>query len=297
MSVPWWPIPGCYHPSPVDGYCRHAASPAGKCTPWSCPINRAHRMPFKAAMVAARRDPEMPKDVTRRVITRTNSTVDGARWGKDAWARLDFDQAWADTSYADQGWGYLHVPLTDGDTVHRVRPVYEPGDLMLFGEELERDAPAAERHRREAIFPGTLARYSYDKALVRVDPAVAAAKGWSLAYEWWLEWPWKRATQPAVFCPKELVRDQAVVIAAGPVRLQHMSSEEALREGVSMRLATDLGISTPESEEEFNNYRARRVFMHLWDSINGERCPWGDNRFVWRIEATRWGKLKEVFGD
>lgn len=296
QPIPWWPLPDCDYESsvPGSGICLHDANPDRKCTPWACPLNHTHRLPLKADMVAARRDPEVRKDVTRRVIACTNSTVDGGRWAPRYFACLDFDRAWVDPACFGAG-PCLKVPFKDpcgvmDDTVHRVRPIYEPGDLLLFGEALDR-GPAFDTCRRG------LARYSHDHDLVQMEEAAATLRGWSTYGNHWLEWPWQRATQPAVFCPKELVRDQAVVISAGPVRLQDMTQEEALREGVSQKLATEWGIATSPSFEEFARCEARRVFWLIWDEINGARCPWKDNRFVWRIEATKWGALKEVFGE
>lgn len=288
MSTKWWPIPGCEHFHPRNKYCTHFLSPAGKCTPWACPVNHTHRLPYKAEMVAARRDPLVLKDVTRRVIVCTNSTVDGHRWAKAEWARLDFDKAWVDPGFEGYPLSYLKVPLKDGDTIHRVRPALWPGDLVLFGEALELE-PEKQGNA------GVLALYSHDKAKVEVDPEAAEAKGWRLYGGKWLMWPWQRSTQASVFCPAELVRDEAVVISSGPVRLSDTTHEEALREGVSRKLATEWGIATSPSEEEFNLYQARGVFRDIWNEINGKRCPWDSNAFVWRTEVTKWGELREAF--
>ncbi len=66
-------------------------------------------------------------------------------------------------------------------------------------------------------------------------------------------------------------------------RLQEIGGDDYLDEGVTRLLASKLGLSVSESEEEFNFRNARHVYRVLWDSINKD-CPWQSNPWVWRYE-------------
>lgn len=280
-SMPCWPIPGCEHPHPVDGCCTHPDAVSPECHPHACVLSTTRRLPLKGDMVAARRAGR--KDVTRRVITRTNSTVDGERWGKKDWESLDLKEAWVDPACMGGG-PCLKVPMIGHNTTHRVRPIYQPGDLLLMGEALELEAP-------KQGSAGQLATYAHDKALVEVDPALAVGHGWTLYGGKWLMWPWVRSSQPSIYCPADLVRDLALAVSCGPVRLQEISEEDASREGTVFFMA-----GGGEQKDEMS---LRAQFSALWDRINGPRGhPWEANEFVWRLEMTLFGDelVKEVYG-
>lgn len=235
-------------------------------------MTTAHRMPLMPNMVAARR--KGIKTNTRRVITRVNSTVDGARWGKEEWAALDLARATVDPGLG--GGPYLKAPLRDGDTVHRVRPIYGAGDLMLFGESLDCD-------------PWGFAHYAHDKACVRVAEAAAQAKGWSVK-DGALLWPWQPYSLASIYCPKELVRDKAVLVSCRPERIQEISAEDAAAEGVDLvgMYGYDQIRETFFEAKQFMGYPPRRKFRLLWDMINGPRGHgWVANGFVWRLEIGR----------
>lgn len=79
------------------------------------------------------------KSQTRRVLTRSNSTVDGYSWAEEFWDDLDFsDGPWKDGNpNGPGGFGcgqYLHVPRHSDDTFHRVRSRWEPGDRLWVRE-------------------------------------------------------------------------------------------------------------------------------------------------------------------
>ena len=273
MSIPCWPIPGCEHPHPEDGCCTHPDAQTPECNPHACPLNATHRLPLKDDMVAARR--AKTKDVTRRVITNTNSTVDGARWAAKDWKTLDLANAWVDPACMG-GSPCLKVPMRGHNTVHRVRPIYQPGDLLLMGEKLVKGEDG-------------VARYAHDNELVRNVAGLPVT------------WRWVRPRQPSVFCPAELVRDMALAISCGPVRLQEIKYNDVLAEGlpVPIRNFWLLGAETVEAIAKIKNRVGRMEFKRLWDSINGPRGhPWKLNEFVWRLEMTKFGDplVKEVCG-
>lgn len=74
------------------------------------------------------------KTMTRRVVTRANTLIDGSPWSGH-WTKfgdLDFTNARPDPgpSPAGNAGPYLHVPRQDGETVHRIYPKWCPGDLL-----------------------------------------------------------------------------------------------------------------------------------------------------------------------
>lgn len=97
---------------------------------------KEHPILFSAPMVRALL--AGTKTQTRRVVTRTNSLVNGSAWNSVNWARLDFR---SDRVYTDRGLlpsgdlgPYLYVPRQNDETVHRVYPRWQPGDFLWVKE-------------------------------------------------------------------------------------------------------------------------------------------------------------------
>jgi len=63
-------------------------------------------------------------------------------------------------------------------------------------------------------------------------------------------------------------------------RVQDITEEGAIAEGMTRNLRSALGYSASVSEEEFNLSQARDTFRLYWDSLNGKRYPWGSNPWV-----------------
>jgi len=70
--------------------------------------------------------------------------------------------------------------------------------------------------------------------------------------------------------PKWSARYFIKITSVRPERAQEISQDDALAEGVTRLLASQLGISVSPSQEIFNLTQARRVFSSLWDSINAK---------------------------
>jgi hypothetical protein len=96
--------------------------------------------------------------------------------------------------------------------------------------------------------------------------------------------PWR----PAIFIPRWASRITLEMVNVRVERLQEITEEDALSEGVNKHLAAELGISVSPSEEEFNFTQARSTFCHLWNSINAKSgFGWYVNPWVWVIEFKR----------
>jgi len=89
-----------------------------------------------------------------------------------------------------------------------------------------------------------------------------------------LDWRWKRNTISSMFMPKVAVRIWLEITGVRVERVQEISEEDALAEGVE----TNRG----------NGGKCRRDFAMLWDSINAKRgFDWDVNPWVWVVEFRR----------
>lgn len=81
--------------------------------------------------------------------------------------------------------------------------------------------------------------------------------------------------RPSIHMPRWASRITLEVVSVRVERLQEITEEDALAEGV-MSLSNIHPIARPTS-----------VFQELWDQINGKRAPWVSNPWVWRVEFRR----------
>lgn len=94
--------------------------------------------------------------------------------------------------------------------------------------------------------------------------------------------------RPSIHMPRWASRITLEITNIRVQRLQDVSADDAFEEGMSKEIATHLGLSTHESQEEFNFTACRRVFHELWDSINSKRgYSWGNNPFVWVLSFNK----------
>jgi hypothetical protein len=160
---------------------------------------------FRGEMIRALLDGK--KTVTRRIINKRNSLVDGLS-PKGWWNGLDFTRAWIDPGPSPSGndGPYLKVPrIADGDEyVHRVYPRLWAYDRIWVKETF---APNA--------FTG--GRPCYRASFVP-EPHVETPK-------------WK----PSIFMPRSASRLTLEVVSVRPERVQDITEDDARAEGVSSR--------------------------------------------------------------
>ncbi len=148
-------------------------------------------------------------------------------------------------------------------TLYRHYPKYQPGDILYVREtwQVVRYAP-----------PGS--SQLQDLYVFKADTTDVGE------YE---ITKWK----PSLFMPKEAARIFLQVTDVRAERLQDITEEDAIAEGVESflehngRLYRDYSID-PEDNEGHNYFRNQiHSFKSLWDSINKKTSPWEKNDWVW----------------
>lgn len=230
--------------------------------------------------------PEMARAVvagkkthTRRLMTRTNSLVDGHQASQELWDALDFSRARIDAGPSPGGWPgpYLIVPHRTEGSQHRIYPRIQAGDA-IWGKETRashnhfaRPATMGPQHNA-----GAQRIWSY--AADEVDVATITQK------------------HPSIHMPRAFARIVADVLASRPERLQDISEADAIAEGISrdnVIIGADAAGGAHREitatrffydgcdEEGFES--GAEAYADLWDSINGAGGPgsWEDNPLVW----------------
>lgn len=98
-------------------------------------------------------------------------------------------------------------------------------------------------------------------------------------------WPWK----PSIFMPKEAARIFLKITNVRVERLQDISEEDAIAEGVKKGIFRN-GPNTikEEFQLEFNVHGHHKDgFKFIWQSINAKKHPWESNPWVWVYEFER----------
>lgn len=93
--------------------------------------------------------------------------------------------------------------------------------------------------------------------------------------------------KPSIFMPKEAARIFLKVTNVRVERLQDISEEDAVDEGVRKCTLEDC----EDLWENYNGfmgfYEAKDSFQSLWQSINAKKHPWESNPWVWVYEFER----------
>lgn len=85
--------------------------------------------------------------------------------------------------------------------------------------------------------------------------------------------------RPSIFMPRWASRLTLEVVGVHIERLQEITEEGALAEGVESITLED--VPRPAA------WSCRHDFSRLWDAINGKRAPWEENPFVWVVDFRR----------
>lgn len=98
---------------------------------------------------------------------------------------------------------------------------------------------------------------------------------------------------PPIHMPKAVARIFLRVTANSRFeRLHDITEKDAIAEGMTRILRSQLGYAAEESEETFNHYQDRNTFKILWDKLNKKRgYGWETNPWVEVIEFKRIGGL------
>lgn len=102
--------------------------------------------------------------------------------------------------------------------------------------------------------------------------------------------------RPSIHMPKSAARIFLRVANVRVERLQDITTDDCMDEGVNRRTRIRLGYSAKESMEDFNNTQLKDTFKKLWDSTikKGDIETYGykANPWVWVIEFERMEKSK-----
>jgi hypothetical protein len=158
---------------------------------------------------------------------------------------------WKDTAWCDG-----RALVSDKAPIDYAR--YKQGDLVWVKEPLAR----AERYF-SGVEPWPFAAYLSDGELVMVPTSCSEnmpQRGRKL-------WQWKRSALPARFCPREASRATVRITGVRIERLQDITIDDAIREGVKYMGAT---------------WKADPIgtFRLYWDQLHGNGA-WDHNDWIW----------------
>lgn len=224
---------------------------------------------FSAPMVRAIL--EGRKTQTRRVVAAANGIVDGHASSARAWAGPDgypLDIA-APGVFADDGPSpagnpgpYLHVPRTNGDTTHRVYPIWQPGDRLWV---------------REAW--GIAGDMPHDPGYVefRADCKGNLNSVGDLIPRW----------RSPIHMSRRASRITLEITDVRVQRLQEISEADCWAEGIeAIDGMFDQEIFAMAKRLNVPFEDARPTYACLWESING-KGSWEANPFVWALSFKR----------
>lgn len=201
---------------------------------------------------------ENRKDQTRRLPSVSNCLIDG-KINRKLFPELDFNSpaVFIDDgpSPAGNSGPYLHVPRKNGQTMHRVYPVYAPGDKVWIKES----------HKFNGTMGGPRCTYRADGVEQWFEHAPETSPTWLADDNHW---------RPSVFLPKWAARIARVVADIRIQRLQDITESDAQAEGVAASELVEMKDGSP---------CYTTPYQLLWNQINGTDS-WDNNPVVIVIE-------------
>lgn len=94
-------------------------------------------------------------------------------------------------------------------------------------------------------------------------------------------WKWKKKILSSIHMPRWASRITLEITEIRVQRLQEISEEDAVAEGVKELGGQFTGCYMAGTA--MSGTTARECYARLWDSINLKRAPWTSNPFVWAI--------------
>lgn len=150
-------------------------------------------------------------------------------------------------------------------------PYGQPGDILWVRETWQHDIKAD----LDTVPPSWIPNGSY---VYIADGTIISKKELGELGVW----------RPSIFMPKEACRLFLKVKSVRVERLQDISEDDAIAEGVEQ--IADYGSTGyklyTEPEAAYSDIDALYSFESLWQSINGEQS-WNDNPWVWVVEFER----------
>jgi hypothetical protein len=97
----------------------------------------------------------------------------------------------------------------------------------------------------------------------------------------------KEGWKSSMFMPRKASRITLEVVSIRAERLQDISEEDAIAEGVPINQELPATINGEQGQAIWFGTGAIDLFARLWDSINGKTHPWKSNPWVWVVEFKR----------
>lgn len=146
--------------------------------------------------------------------------------------------------------------------------------------------------------PGEVAKYDIGNILwVRetfcesVTPDIPGESKWKWCYRADSNLPVVVKWKPSLFMPKEAARIFLKITNVRCERLQDISEEDAIAEGIERYGPFGEFKGDPHPSGGMMRFRAyskaARAFQDLWDSINAKKHPWKSNPWVWVYDFER----------
>ncbi len=100
----------------------------------------------------------------------------------------------------------------------------------------------------------------------------------------WAGYDWR----PSIFMPRWASRLTLEITEVKVQKLQDITIEDCLSEGINQHVASQLGYAVSPSEEAFNLTQAIPTYRTLWNHLNSKRgYSWDSNCWVWAINFKR----------
>lgn len=166
--------------------------------------------------------------------------------------------------------GFIFVDVQQPDDLSLrvfIKPRYHTGETVYIKEALYRHPYLNE------------AGYLSDEAAVMVNQAIGVS----------LKWQWKRDSLSPLHCPREAARHFIKILAVRAERLQEITEEDVLAEGITVMRGTwqskkwNWKTRRLELTGEQYPYTGRYHFEVIWDSLN-PKYPWESNPWVFPYE-------------
>ena len=134
------------------------------------------------------------------------------------------------------------------------------------------------------------------EADVRPPHDYASLEGWSIGYpatdgrQEWYDNNNERLTdacKPGIHMPRAFSRIMLEVTGVRVERLQDISGEDARAEGISEPRCDCEPCQRTSAMCPADASVHIESYARLWDAINGKRCPWSSNPWVWVVEFRR----------
>lgn len=233
---------------------------------------------FRDRLVRRLLDREKPKTQTRRIVKHEH-IEDAAIWSKtpDAQGRWEFGVA----SGAPGSYGhgdYVRCPYgVVGDRLW-VREAWRSWTRSCADEDTDDDHECYEHcNQRYLAFRAT------PRVGFRPVPDRAAItyldESSPIESDRRLLGPWK----PGIHLRRDWARIWLDIVSVRVERLQDISNEDAIAEGVELGVPLDMLVNGERSKVVYTD--ARTAFAHLWCSVNGAES-WNANPWVWVISFT-----------